>query len=166
MNFRLALSTLMIVCSARMGVAEDVQLRAQAVAMMSRAKIASTLKGGPYNIETDATFQTIDRDGATVSGSLKRLRGSKGFLRQDVNWGDYRASMIGVNMQIATVGAWDAQPYAVRRLLALVPFSVGEFDAKDVVREIRDAAASTCIVFETIEGESREPGDICLAKET
>ncbi len=166
MNFRLALSTLMIVCSARMGVAEDVQLRAQAVAMMSRAKIASTLKGGPYNIETDATFQTIDRDGATVSGSLKRLRGSKGFLRQDVNWGDYRASMIGVNMQIATVGAWDAQPYAVRRLLALVPFSVGEFDAKDVVREIRDAAASTCIVFETIEGESREPGDICFAKET
>ena len=166
MNSRLAWSALLIVSFVRISLAEDVQLRARAVAMMSRAKIASTLKGGPYNIETDATFQTVDRDGVAASGRLKRLRGSKGYLRQDVVWGEYRASMVGVSMQIATIGPWDAQPYAVRKLLALVPFSVGEFDSKDVVREIRDADTTTCIVFETIEGDSREPGDICFAKAT
>jgi TonB family protein len=149
-----------------MGLAEDVQLRATAVAMLSRAKIASTLKGGPYNIETDVTFQTIGADGVATSGSLKRLRGSKGYLRQDVVWGEYRASMVGVNMQIATIGAWDAQPYAVLKLLALVPFSVGEFETKDVVREIRDGGTSKCVVFETIEGESREPGDLCFSNAT
>jgi TonB family protein len=148
------------------GLAEDVQLRASAVAMMSRAKIVSTLKGGPYNVETDATFQTIDRNGVATSGSLKRLRGSKGYLRQDVVWGEYRASMVGVNLQVATIGAWDAQPYAVLKLLDLVPFSVGEFDTKDVVREIRYGGTSTCVVFETIEGESREPGDLCFSNAT
>ena len=150
MNSRLALGALLVVCFARVGVADDVQLRARAIAMMSRAKIASTLKGGPYNIQTDVSFQTIGVDGAAASGSLKRLRGRVGSLRQDVTWGDYRASMVGVNMQIATIGAWDTQPYAVRKLFALVPFSVGEFDSKDVVREIRDGETSTCVVFETV----------------
>lgn len=69
-------------------------------------------------------------------------------------------------MQVATVGAWDVQPYAVRQLFSLVPFSVGQFDNKDVVREIKDGGVSTCVIFETIEGETREPGDVCLSKQT
>lgn len=152
--------------SASMARAEDVQLRAQAVALMSRAKIASSLKGGPYNIRTEATFWTTGADSKTVSGSLDRLKGRNGYLRQSVVWGDYRASMVGVNMQVATIGAWDVQPYAVRRLFSLVPFSVGEFDRKDVVRALRDGGSSTCVEFETIEGETRAAGDICLSKAT
>ena len=145
---------------------QDVQLRAQAISLMSRAKVASSLKGGPYTIRTEVTFRTIGEDGTATSGSLNRLRGNKGYLRQDVMWGEYRASMVGVNMQVATVWAWDVQPYAVRQLFSLVPFSVGQFDNKDVVREIKDGGVSTCVIFETIEGETREPGDVCLSKQT
>jgi TonB family protein len=168
MKLRLTVATLAVAvaCSARSGLAEDVQLRAQAIALMSRARILSSLKGGPYNIRTEVTFRTVGENGMTGSGSLNRLRGNKGYLRQDVVWGEYRASMVGVNMQEARVGPWDVQPYAVRRLFMLVPFSVGEFDSKDVVREIKDGGASTCVIVETIEGETREPGEVCLSKAT
>jgi TonB family protein len=153
-----------LACSTGVVSAEDAQLRAQAVAIISRAKIASLIKGGPYNIRTEVTFSTSSADGKAVSGSLNRLKGSKGYLRQSIVWGDYRASMVGVNMQVASVGPWDLEPYAVRRLFSLVPFSVGEFDTKDVVRAIRDGGTSTCVDFETIEGEARATGDICFSK--
>ena len=74
--------------------------------------------------------------------------------------------MVGVKMQVANVGAWDLQPYAVRQLFALVPFSVGELDSKDVVRGIKDSGDSTCVIIETIEGEIRESGDACFLKST
>ncbi|HEY6376566.1 MAG TPA: TonB family protein [Edaphobacter sp.] len=161
----LAMLGVAVVLSVRMAEAEDVQLRARAIELMSRAKVASTIKGGPYSFRTEVTFRTIGMDGAR-SGNLVRLRG-KG-LRQDVVWGDYKASMIGVGMQRATLGPWDMQPYSVRQLLLLVPFSVGEFDSEDVIREIRDGQTmgqnSTCVLFETIRGERRDRDEVCFAK--
>lgn len=159
-------SAIAVLCVSIPVLAEDVQLRARAIALMSRAKMASSLKGGPFNIRTDVAFRTIGEDGTAVTGTVDRLRGNKGYLRQDVTWGEYRASMVGVKMQVARVGAWDTPPYAVRQLFSLVPFSVGELDSKDVVREIRDGEESTCVIFETIEGETREPGNVCLSKAT
>lgn len=158
--------TVISLCSTTSLPAEDVQLRAQAIALMSRAKVASSLKGGPFNIRTEVTFRTSGEDGNSGSGTLNRLHSRQGYVREDVAWGDFRASMVGVKMQIAKLGPWDLKPYAVRQLFALVPFSVGELDSSDVVRTIKDSNESTCVMIEIIQGETREPGDVCFSRAT
>jgi TonB family protein len=50
----------------------------------------------------------------------------------------------------------------------LVPYAPASFDGSDVIHEIRDSAyggrQALCIEFETIEGEKRLPGEVCLDK--
>jgi len=144
---------------------EDVQLRAQAIQLMNHAHVVSTPQTAHQNVQTVATIRAVSSEG-TALGKLTRLRGASGYVKQDVVLGDFHAGMIGVKMQSATTGPWDKPPYAVTRLLDLVPFSVGEFDAKDVIRRIEPASISgapaTCVFFETIEGDKRDPGDICF----
>jgi TonB family protein len=145
--------------------AEDVQLRAQAIQLMNHAHVVSTPHTTRQNVQTIASFRAVSADGPAL-GKLTRLRGASGYLKQDIALGDFHAGMVGVKMQRATTGPWEKPPYAVTRLLDLVPFSVGEFDAKDVIRRIEPASISgapaTCVFFETIEGDKRDPGDICF----
>ena len=57
-------------------------------------------------------------------------------------------------------------PYAIKVLLTLVPFSVGEFESKDVIRRVEpstiDAQDAFCVTFQTVEGDKREDGEICF----
>lgn len=151
--------------SASRAAAEDVQLRARAVQLMNHAHVVSTPNTRGRIVQTVATFRSTS-DGNSASGLYTRLRGATGYLRQEITLGDFHASMVGVKMQEATIGDWRKPPAAVKQLMQLVPFSVGEFDAKDVVRRIEatnvSGAPATCVFFEAIEGDNREPGDICF----
>ncbi len=86
----------------------------------------------------------------------------------DISFGDWKASMIFANNEIGKIGPWDFPPYAVRRLLGLVPFSVGQFDNQDVVRAIRDGGAggqeAECVDYDTIRGERKTSNTICVSK--
>jgi TonB family protein len=148
--------------------AEDMQLRTQAVQLLDRARALNAIRGGPYYLRTETTFVATADGGGLSSGSLVRTRGMNGSLRMDVTFGEWQASMIFVDNQIGKVGPWDFPPYAVRKLLGLVPFSVGQFDNQDVVRAIRDGGAggqaATCVDYDTIHGESKSSNSICVSK--
>lgn len=148
--------------------AEDLQLRTQAVQLMDRARAASVIRGGPYYLRTEASFVATRDGGGLTSGTLIRTRGMNGSLRMDVTFGEWQASMVFADSQIGKVGPWDFPPYAVRKLLGLVPYSVGQFDNQDVIRTIRDGGAggqaATCVDYDTIRGESRTSNTICVSK--
>jgi Gram-negative bacterial TonB protein C-terminal len=148
--------------------AEDMQLRARAVQLLDKARATNAIRGGPYSIQTDASFVASGDAGAVGSGSYLRTRGTNGSLRQEIQFADWQATMIFSNSQVGMVGPWEFPPYAVRRLLSMVPFSVGQFDDRDVVRAIRDGGAggqaATCIDYDTIRGEEKTSNEICVSK--
>jgi hypothetical protein len=149
-------------------VAEDMQLRARAIQLLDKARAANSIRGGPFLIQTEASFVAAGDGGALVSGSYLRTRGLNGSLRQEVRFGDWQATFVKVNTEVGLVGPWDFPPYAVRRLLALVPFFVGQLDDQDVVRAIKDGGAAgqdaVCIDYDTIHGEERSANHICVSK--
>jgi TonB family protein len=153
-------------CCASFG--EDVQLRSRAVGLMNQARVASQFQGGPYNVRTDVSFTATSADGSLQGGTYTRIRGTDGALREDIQYGDYAASAILVNGQPGKTRGWDDPPYAAIKLRQLVPYAPGAFDESDVIEQIKDSSyggrPADCIVFETIVGEQRLPGEACLDK--
>jgi TonB family protein len=154
--------------SARIASGEDVQLRNQAVGLMNRAQIVSKVQGGPYNFRTEATFTATAGDGSLQSGSYTRVRGNDGALREDLRFGDYAASSITQDALPGWTSNWNDPPYAARKIRELVPYRTQSFDSSDVIEQIRSASYggrdAYCIEFETIVGEQRLPGEVCVDK--
>jgi hypothetical protein len=148
--------------------AEDVQLRSQAVQLLNRAQIAGRIQGGPYNLRTDTVFTATGADGNLQSGSYTRIRGNDGALREDMRFGDYTASSIAQEGQRGWTSNWNDPPYAARKIRELVPYSAGSFDSSDVIQQIKAGSyggrEANCIEFETIVGQQRLPGEICVDK--
>lgn len=149
---------------------EDVQLRNQAVSLLNRSHIAGQIQGGPYNIRTEVTFTATAADGSLQSGSYVRVRASDGALRQDLRFGDYAASSISQGVQAAWTAGWHDPPYAARKIRQLVPYGPVWFDQSNVIAQIKSSSyggrEAYCIEFETIVGEQRLPGEICIDKAT
>ena len=148
--------------------AEDVQLRSQAVALLNHAQAVSQLQGGPWNIRTEVTFTATASDGSLQSGTYTRVRGNDASLREDLTFGDYSASSISIGVQLGRTTAWDDPPFAALRIRQLVPYRAASFDATDVIHEIRSSSyggrQALCIEFETILGEKHLPGEACVDK--
>ena len=161
-----ALLTFVVAGNASLG--EDMQLRARAVALLNQSSVVSRFQGGPYNVRTDVSFSATAADGSLQGGSYTRNRGTDGALRQDLSFGDYSASSISRESMVGKTPAWDDPPYAARVILRLVPFGAGSFDSSDVIQQIKDSSyggrPAACIEFETIVGENRLPGEICIDK--
>jgi len=157
-----------IVCAGSIASGEDVQLRNHAVELLNRAQIVSKVQGGPYNFRTEATFTATAGDGSLQSGTYTRVRGSDGALREDLRFGDYAASSITQDAQPGWTSNWNDPPYAARKIRELVPYRPQSFDSSDVIEQIKSASYggrdANCIEFETIVGEQRLPGEICLDK--
>lgn len=147
---------------------EDVQLRNQAVSLLNRSHIVSQIQGGPYNFRTEATFTATAGDGSLQSGSYTRVRGSDGALREDLRFGEFAASSISEGVQRAWTGGWDDPPFAARKIRQLVPYGPVMFDNSDVIEQIKSGSyggrEAYCIEFETIVGEQRLPGEVCVDK--
>ncbi len=148
--------------------AEDMQLRARAVQLLNDARAINTIRGGPYIIRTEAAFTATADDGSLKSGTYTRVRIPTGSLRQDLRFGDWQATSLYIDRQVSNTSGWNFPPFAVRRLLNLVPFQVGAFDNQDVVRAIRDGSSggqeATCVDYDTVHGEHRSSNEICLSK--
>jgi TonB family protein len=126
------------------------------------------LQGGPYNVRTDVNFTATASDGNLQSGSYTRIRGNDAALREDLKFSDYSASSIIIGVQRGWTAGWNDPPFAALKIRQLVPFSAARFDASDVIREIRSSSyggrPALCIEFDTILGENRLPGEICVDK--
>ena len=138
------------------------------MALLNQASVVSRFQGGPYNVRTEVSFSATGADGSLQGGSYTRNRGTDGALRQDLHFGDYSASAIQIESMVGKTPGWDDPPYAARMILKLVPFGAGSFDSSDVIEQIKDSSyggqAAACIEFETIVGEKRLPGEICVDK--
>lgn len=160
-----AVAVMAVNCTAR---AEDVQLRSQAVALLNHAHVVSQLQGGPYNIRTEATFTATAADGNLQNGTYTRIRAIDGGLRQDLTFSGYSASSISVGVQRGWTKSWDDPPFAALRIRQLVPYAPASFDSSDVIHEIRTSSyngrPALCVEFDTIVGENRLPGEICVDK--
>ena len=147
---------------------EDVQLRSRAISLMDQAAAVSRPQGGSYNFRTEVSFSATASDGSLQSGTYVRTRGADAALREDLQFGSYSASRIQLGSQTGRTTSWDDPPYGARMILHLVPYAPGRFDPSDVIEQIKDGSyggrQATCIVFETIVGENRLPGEACLDK--
>jgi TonB family protein len=152
----------------RPAIGEDMDLRNRAVQFMNRALVASRLTT-PMNIRTDVTFSVTGDDGIATAGSYVRVRSVDNALREDFVLGDYRMSRIQEQGKVATNGQWVDIPYAVRKVMEFVPYLPIRFDSTDVITSISETnmngRTAVCIQFVTVQGEDRNPGDICIAKE-
>lgn len=159
---------LLLAAVCRPSLGEDMQLRSRAVGLLNQASVVSRFQGGPYNVRTEVSFSATAADGSLQGGSYTRNRGTDGALRQDLRFGDYSASSISMQTMVAKTPGWDDPPYAARAILRLVPFGAGGFDSSDVIEQIKDSSyggrPAACIEFETIVGEKRLPGEICVEK--
>src|SRR5271167_2558482 len=113
--FRIAASAAILAATSAV-LAEDVQLRSQAVALVNRAHAVSQIKGGPWNLRTEVTFTATASDGSLQAGTYTRVRGTDGGLREDIMFGDYSASNISVGVQRGYSSGWNDPPLAALRI--------------------------------------------------
>jgi len=167
-RFSIAVAGFLIAAGGFVARGEDVQLRNRAVGLLNQASVVSQFQGGPYNVRTDVDFTATATDGSLQGGTYTRIRGNDGALREDLKYGDYAASAILANGQPGYTRGWSDPPYAAMKIRQLVPFAPGEFDDSDVILQIKDSSyggkPAACIVFETIVGEQRLPGEACVDK--
>ena len=157
---------LIVLCAVAMAKAEDQDLRARAVHLLDRARLASRMEK-PTNIRTTVTFSATGKDGLAETGSYTRNRSSTGELREDVVLGEFKSSHIQKGRDVAYFGAWMDLPYAVESVMRFIPYAPLRFDPTDVIGSIDgktvDGRAASCIEFVTVRGEDRNPGEICVA---
>jgi TonB family protein len=167
-RFVLAGAGFLIAAGGSVARGEDVQLRNRAVGLMNQARVVSQFQGGPYNVRTDVSFTATSAEGSLQGGTYTRTRGNDGALREDLEYGDYAASSIVANGEHGKSRGWDDPPYAAVKIRQLVPYAPGAFDSSDVIEQIKDSSyggrPAACIVFETIVGEQRLPGEACVDK--
>jgi TonB family protein len=151
---------------AGVALAEDQGLRNQAVHLLDQARLASRM-AGPTNIRTEVAFSATEKDRPLTSGTYTRTRSASGALRQDVVFGDFRASRIQQDASVADQGPWHDLPYPVRALMEFVPYGPLRFDPTDVIQSIEPGMIAgqhaTCIHFVTVRGEDRNPGEVCVS---
>ena len=149
-------------------VGEDMELRNRAEQFMNHALLASRLTT-PLNIRTDVTFTATGDDGIATTGGYARVRSVDNALREDFVLGDYRMSRIQEQGRVATHGQWVDIPYALRKVMEFVPYLPIRFDSADVVTSMNETMmngkSAVCIQFVTVQGDDRNPGDICIAQE-
>jgi hypothetical protein len=147
---------------------EDVQLRSRAIALLNQAAMVSQIQRGPYYMKTEVSFNATAADWSLRGGTYTRIRSIDGSLRQDLQFGDYSASNIATSDHEGKTTSWEDPPFAVRMIRSLVPYRPGAFDSSDVIEQIKDGSyggrQAECIVFETVEGETRLPGEACVDK--
>jgi TonB family protein len=147
---------------------EDMQLRSRAVGLLNQSQAVSRFQGGPYNVRTEVSFTATSPDGSLKGGTYTRVRGTDAALREELQYGDYAASLIFAGGQQGKTQRWDDPPYAAVKIRQLVPYAPGQFDDSDVIEQIKDGSyggrQAVCIAFETIVGESRLPGEACVDK--
>ncbi len=162
---KLTFLPLLILGAIHLAAAEDQDLRNRAVHLLDRAQLASHLSG-PTNIRTEVTFNAVLK-GTAQQGTYTRVRSANGGLREDVSFGDFHASSIEQQNQVAEQGPWSNPPYAVQRLMDFVPYSPLSFDETDVIQSLNPGSVNgqqaTCVQFVTIRGDDRNPGEICVS---
>jgi Gram-negative bacterial TonB protein C-terminal len=147
------------------GLAEDSQLRAEAVRLMERAAMLTT-PVWPANEEL-VSFRVLNpAPGEASEGTLAIGVKTTGDKRWEFSYGAYKYIRVQNGAEFATYRTDSAEPAAVTTVRKSLPAFQGQFDSADVVRRISDATvdghAARCIDFDTIQGDHQQSGQACV----
>jgi len=147
--------------------AQDMDVRVEAVRLMDRAyAVSSTTKALP-NYKQEVTFRTYAPDGTTKDGSYNVIF-SGATERSEILFGDY--DLITLQNPDKTLKTTNATPpVEILQMLELLPLSIGRFDHSDTIQSITAATLSgrpaKCIHFETVNGRTHQSNEICVDAE-
>ncbi len=144
---------------------EDPQLRAEAIRLMEKANLVST-PVWPAN-EEFVTFHVLaPGPGEATDGEMKISVATTMTKRWEFTYGAYKFLQVQNGREFATTRTQPGEPAALTSVRKILPVFLGEFEPSDVIRRIEDASIdgrpARCIIFETLQGDHRQPGRACV----
>jgi hypothetical protein len=148
-------------------VAQDMDIRVEAVRLIDRAyAVCSSTKTEP-NYKQEVTFRSYDADGAATDGTYNVIYSGE-IEWSEVTFGDYH--LINLQRPDKTLKSTTAPPpLQTLEMLKLVPLTIGRFDHSDTIQSITPATITgrpaKCIHFETVNGKTHQSNEICVDAE-
>ena len=143
---------------------EDPQLRARAVGLLEKANSLSSV-AWPMNEETFHFRIVTPEPGEPDSGTLEIGVAAPQKKRWHFTYGGYELEQVQTGIEFARVQT-GPEPAAVTLVRKMVPVNLIRFDHEDIIGKIQneaiDKTPARCIYFETIFGDRRQSGKVCV----
>ncbi len=144
---------------------EDVQLRQEAVRLLEKANVVSTLPHLP-NLERIDTFKVFGSDSSIQEGNFTRVVIQGIGRREETNFVDYHVVDVWTKDRLATVRNSELAPPDIVRFRRLTPIHLVRFDEQDIIRDIVNrevnGQALRCIDFDSVAGQKSERNELCV----
>lgn len=144
--------------------AQDAQVRADAVRLLERATAASTPWNPPHSERVD-TFRAFS-DSGVQEGTFTHVVIHGTGIRDEFNFGDFHQVVVHTEKNVAIGGSAHILPAELILLLRITPTYFVRFDHEDVIRSISDrdvnGRPAHCIEFDTIAGEKSDSNELCV----
>jgi TonB family protein len=148
--------------------AQDPQLRSQAVALLEHAMQGSLSPHWP-DLERVDTFQVLDAASGPQEGSFTRVVVQGTGRREELTFGSFHTIDVWTRRGLATVRSSELIPPPLEDVMRLTPTQHLRFDDEDVIYAITDSSAngrpSRCIEFNTITGQKTSNNELCVDTE-
>ena len=145
--------------------AQDPQLRAEAIAMLEHTQQLSLSPRWP-DLERVDTFRVLDAATGPQEGSFSRVVVQGTGRRDELTFGSFHVINVWTSSGLATVRTGEVIPPPLADLLRLTPSLRVRFDHEDVIYAITNSGANgrpaRCIEFNTIAGEKSSSNEICV----
>ena len=145
--------------------AQDPQLRAEAMEMLERAQQVSLSPQWP-DLERVDTFRVLDAATGPQEGSFSRVVVQGTGRRDELTLGSFHSINVWTSSGLATVRTGEVIPPPLADVLRLTPTLRVRFDHEDVIYAVTNSGANgrpaRCIVFNTIAGEKSSSNELCV----
>jgi hypothetical protein len=147
--------------------AQDMPVRVEAIRLLERANAVSRPSHVMPNHRIDVTFRAYGLDGSVRDGTANTII-SGDIERYEQLFGSYHA--IGIHYPHKIVqDEYTPPPPETLELGALTPLLIGQLNQSDIIHSIKLATLfgrrAKCIHFETVNGRTHHPNEICVDDE-
>jgi TonB family protein len=161
-------SLVFLLAQSSLSLAQDVQVREEAVRLMERANLVSTPGQRPSSERVDR-FRVFS-DSGVQEGSVSRVVIQGVGRREEWAFGNYHLLNVWTLKQVAVVGASSMIPAELIRVTRITPMNLVRFDGEDVIHNIAERDMSghraKCIEFDTIKGQQTQNNELCVDAQT
>ncbi len=161
-------SLVFLLAQSNLSLAQDVQVRGEAVRLMERANLVSTPGQSPSSERVDR-FRVFSNSGVQ-EGSFSRVVIQGVGRREEYAFGNYHLLNVWTHKQVAVVGASSMIPAELIRVTRITPMNLVHFDGEDVIHDIveRDVSGhkAKCIEFDTVKGQQTQNNELCVDAQT
>jgi hypothetical protein len=146
-------------------IAQDLQLRQEAIRLLERANAVSMAPNLP-NLERTVAWRVLDSASGPQEGTFTRVvvQGTGG--RDEFIFGDYHVINVYTGSGLATTRTREVPPPEVHDVMRITPIALVRFDHEDVIHTITDSSLDgrplRCIQFSTIAGEKDDSNELCV----